>query len=305
MLLRYANKKAETRRFIGNFRSFALTGKKGGIIMVGDKGRILKIEGEKSSELPGTRKNLRGISINPNDGTGLIVGNAGSAMLLDYGPNLTGINTSTSQNLRTVNWDCDGELALIAGNGGVLREYSDKRVQVIEGGRANLRHVAWRPGTKLALVTSNCFAEEFIPSPNLFMYDEEKKTLKSLNEGRVDLIGADWNLDGTIALVVGYDVIWHTGVIAMLEDEKLSLVEFDNRRVYPVAVSWSPSRPVAAIATATTQPDIGEGTVYLWDNRTLTPIFRNKEFFFSTIAWSRDGSELFALGSSATRTFNC
>jgi hypothetical protein len=305
MLLRYANQKAKTRKLNGIFRSFAPTGKQEDVILVGDKGRILKIEGEKFSELLGTRENLRGISMNPNDGRGLIVGNAGSAMVLENGSNLSGINTSTSENLRAVSWNSDGELALIAGNGGLLLEYSDKGVQAIQGGRANLRHVAWRPGTKLALVTSNCFAEEFIPSPNLFMYDGEKKTLKSLNEGRVDLIGADWKSDGTVALVVGYDVIWHTGVIAFSEGERLSLVEFDNKRVYPVAVSWSPTQPVAAVATATTQPDIGEGIVYLWNNKTLTPIFRNNEFFFSTIAWSRDGTELFALGSSVTRTFNC
>jgi len=85
----------------------------------------------------------------------------------------------------------------------------------------------------------------------------------------------------------------------------LSLVEFENKRVYPIAVSWSPTQQVAAIATAAAQPDVGEGTLYFWDTKTLTPIFRNNEFYFSTIAWNRDGTELFALGSSATRTFNC
>jgi WD40 repeat protein len=157
----------------------------------------------------------------------------------------------------------------------------------------------------MALVTSNCFAEEFIPSPNLFAYDDETQTLNSLNEGRADLIGVDWEPDGTAALVVGYDVIWHNGVIARFDSRNLSPIQFNNKRVYPVAVSWNPTGQLAAIGTATPQPMMAEGVVYLFDHKMLKPIFSSHEFFFSAVAWNKEGTELVALGSSATRTFNC
>jgi hypothetical protein len=276
------------------------------VILVGDKGRVVKLEGERQISLAsGTTRNLRGICVNPSDGTILVVGNAGSAIFVHQEVKPMSLDVSTSQNLRAVSWNDDGTLALIAGNAGTLLELSNERVRVIDGARANLRHVAWRPRDNSALVTSNCFAEEFIPSPNLFNYDGTAHALASLNEGRADLIGATWKPDGNSALVVGYDVVWHNGVIASFDRKSLSYVKFENKRVYPVAVSWNPSNKLAAMATAVAQPGTGEGRVYLWNDGVLRPIFTSAEFFFSTIAWKPDGSQLLALGSSATRTFNC
>ena len=126
-----------------------------------------------------------------------------------------------------------------------------------------------------------------------------------MNEGRADLIGVDWEPSGESALVVGYDVVWHTGFIGNFTGLSLSLVPFNNKRVYPVAVAWNPSGKHAAIATATTQPGIGRGSLYLWDGTSLKEVYSNDQFYFSAVAWNRDGKRLAALASTATRTFNC
>jgi WD40 repeat protein len=306
MLLQYANGKLRTREFRGVFRSFAWDMQGTSLILVGDKGRILKVEGERSVIISsGTRQNLRGISVSPVDGSILAVGNAASALLVGEKTKIAKLQVPSSENLRAASWNPEGTLALIAGNSGSLLVYKDGRMQVIEDGRANLRHIGWRPKTNLALVTSNCFAEEFIPSFNLFSYEAETQAFNSLNEGRADLIGVDWKPDGGSAIVVGYDVIWHNGVISTFDGHNLSPIEFPNKQVYPVAVSWNPKQPVAAIGTAVAQAGMGEGVVYLWDQRELQPIFRNNMFFFSAVTWNKQGTELFALGSSATRAFNC
>jgi WD40 repeat protein len=276
------------------------------LILVGDGGRIVRLEGEQIVDImSGTRQNLRGISVNRINGTILVVGNEGTVVQLDAGASAPRVSLLGSQNLRAVSWNLDGTLALIAGNEGMLSTLSQETIHSVEGGRANFRHIAWRPNTNLALVTSNCFAEEFIPSPNLFSYDMETRTLSSLNEGRADLIGVDWKPDGTVAIVVGYDVIWHNGLVATYDGRNISPIEFPSKRVYPVAVSWNPKKEVAAIVTATAQPNAGQGILYLWNGKELRTIFRSKQFFFSAVAWNTEGNEVVALGSSATRTFNC
>ncbi len=306
ILLNYVDERLQTRKVPGIYRSFAWDRAEENLILAGDRGRILRVHGERVANLAsGTDQNLRKISVNPSTGTILIAGNAGCLLHLDEDATVNKVNIPTTTNLRAADWNHDGTVALIAGNGGTLLEYSDQKIQVIDGGRANLRHIAWRPKTNFALVTSNCFAEEFIPSPNLFSYDAGTQTLSSSNEGRADLIGADWKRDGTSAIVVGYDVIWHNGVIAMFDGGDMTSVEFNNKQVYPVAASWNPIGEIAAIATATAQREMGEGSVLLWNGRTFRPIFSNDEFFFSAVAWNRKGTELVALGSTATRTFNC
>jgi len=306
ILLNYVDERLQTRRIPGIYRSFAWDRSEESLILAGDRGRILKFQGERAASIAsGTDQNLRKISVNPSAGTLLIAGNAGCLLQLDENVTVSKVNVPTAANLRASDWNYDGTIALIAGNGGALLEYTDQKIRVVDGGRANLRHIAWRPKTNLALVTSNCFAEEFMPSPNLFSYDAETQTLRSSNEGRADLIGADWKLDGTLALVVGYDVIWHNGLIATFDGGEMKSLEFNNKRVYPVAASWNPTGEIAAIATATAQSGIGEGSVSLWNGKSFRPIFRNYEFFFSEVAWNRKGTELVALGSTATRTFNC
>jgi hypothetical protein len=306
ILLRYANERLQTTKLLNNFRSFVWERARDAVILVGDGGQILRVRGEKSVRLAsGTDQNLRGISLNPTDGTALIVGNRGTVLLLREDDSVRKIDAPTSENLRAASWDSRGTSALISGNQGTLLRYSSHGLQTLEGGRANLRHIAWRPSSEIALVTSNCFAEEFIPSPNLFAYDAPNQTLTALNEGRVDLIGVDWKPDGTIALVVGYDIIWHNGEIALFDGENLSHIEFNNKRVYPVAVSWKPSEELAAIVTSTPQYKMGQGGVYLWDRKALRAIFTNDVFFFSAVAWNKEGEDLVALGSSMSRTFNC
>jgi len=126
-----------------------------------------------------------------------------------------------------------------------------------------------------------------------------------VNEGRADLIGADWEPNGEAALVVGYDLVWHNGYIGSFDGGSLTPVEFENKRVYPVGVAWNHAGTVAAIVTATTEPGIGRGSVYLWDGNSLRGIFASPDYFFSAVAWSLDGRQLVALASKATRTFSC
>jgi WD40 repeat protein len=266
----------------------------------------VKVQGEKSLVFKsGKRQNLRAVSTNPHDGTALIVGNAGTIILLDEDGNPSKINVSTAENLRATSWSSDGSVALIARNRGTLLKYTDLGVETVNGGTANLRRTAWRPDRPQALVTSNCFAEEFIPSPNLFVFDPRRNSLSPVNEGRADLIGVDWSPDGESALVVGYDVIWHNGHIGSFDGRTVSPIEFEHKRVYPVGVSWNPSGQLTAIVTATAQPGMGQGSVYVWDGKALKPIFNTSEFFFSSVAWNDRSTEMAALASSATRTYNC
>jgi hypothetical protein len=306
ILLRYENEIVRTEQLQGVFRSFAWSALDGKLILTGDHGRIVKLDDRQAVNVTsGTRQNLRGISVNRADGTILIVGNGGTVAQVDERGNAPRVSILGSQNLRAVSWNPDGTLAMIAGNAGALFTLSQNSPHSVDGGRANFRHISWQPNGNRALVTSNCFAEEFIPSPNLFSFDADSRLLTSLNEGRSDLIGVDWKPDGTIAIVVGYDVIWHNGVIAIYDGNSLSQIDFPNKRVYPVAVSWNPRDGSAAIVTATSQPGVGEGILYLWKKQELRTIFSSEEFFFNAVGWNREGTEVIALGSSATRTFNC
>jgi len=235
----------------------------------------------------------------------LIVGNEGTILLLDEGRQFTRIHSPTTENLRSVSWNSGGTVALITGNRGTLLKYANRRIEAIDGGRANLRRSSWCPDSDQALVTSNCFAEEFIPSPNLFTFDLEKGTATALNEGRSDLIGVDWEPNGESALVVGYDVVWHNGFIGNFDGPKLSPIQFDNRRMYPVAIACKPVGEVAAIGTATAQLGVGTGSLYLWDGKSLRAVYTSNEFFFGAVVWNSKGTHLAAVASCATRTFNC
>ncbi len=253
----------------------------------------------------GTENNLRAVSVNPSDGTALIVGNIGTTLILSDQERLTSLSVPSFENLRSVSWHQNGTTALVAGNSGTLFKYSRQGIETVEAGRANLRDLSWRPNSNSALISSNCFAEEFIPSPNLFNYDAATGTVKPVNEGRADLIGVDWKHAGESALVVGYDVVWHNGLIGNFDGTSLSPIQFDNKRVYPVAVAWKTSANIAAIGTATPEPGRAKGTVFLWEEHSLNPIYTDDEYFFSDVAWTRDGNRLAALASTRTRTFNC
>jgi hypothetical protein len=185
-----------------------------------------------------------------------------------------------------------------------LFKFSLGQVEVVDAGRANLRDISWRPKSSSALIASNCFAEEFIPSPNLFSYDVEANIVRPLNEGRLDLIGVDWMQTGGSALVVGYDVVWHTGFIGDFNGTTVSPIRFENKHVYPVAVAWNPSADIAAIGTATAQAGMAKGTVFLWNGKSLNSIFSTPEFFFSDVVWAWKSDNLAAIASTETKTFN-
>ena len=303
-LLDYDGENLLTTDLQGHLRGLAWDRKDRFRIIVGNGGRVLKLEGDRPLSLDsGTRHNLRAVSVNPTDGTALIVGNSGTALFLD-GERFTKVTVPTFENLRTVAWNSDGSAALIAGNNGALFKFSRGQVATVDAGRANLRDISWRPKFPSALITSNCFAEEFIPSPNLFSYNAETNIVKPLNEGRLDLIGVDWKRSGESALVVGYDVVWHTGFIGNFNGTMLSPVPFENKQVYPVAAAWKPSADIAAIVTATGQVGMAKGTVYFWNEKSLNSVFSAPEFFFSDVAWAWEGDRLAAVASTETRTFN-
>jgi hypothetical protein len=276
------------------------------LLLVGDKGSVMRIQAARSINLDsGTQKNLRGISVNASDGTALIVGNSGTILKFNQKGDFVNIKSPTTENLRAVSWNPKGTEALIVGNRGVLLRYSDTSVKTIDDGRANLRRVSWRQDSKEALIASNCFADEFIPSPNLFRYSAGKETLTALNEGRVDLIGVDWNPKEQTALTVGYDIVWHTGFIGVFDGSRFLPIEFESKRVYPVTVAWEASGRRAAIGTATTQQGIGKGILYIWEQGSLRQIHSNDNVFFSCVAWESTMERLAGLASSATRTFSC
>lgn len=205
-------------------------------MLVGNSGLILRISGGDVTALEsGTTQNLRGVSFHPSNGTALIVGNSGTILLWDQ-THFHKIISSTTENLRAAEWAPDGGWALIVGNQGTLLKYSKGIARAVGNCRANLRDISWRPNTKTALIASNCFAEEFVPSPNLFGYDSDTDDVSALGEGGADLIGVDWHPSGHFALAVGYDVVWHNGLIGKYENAAFRPIDFENRGVYPVTV---------------------------------------------------------------------
>jgi len=60
--------------------------------------------------------------------------------------------------------------------------------------------------------------------------------VQEVNRSQADLIGVDWEPNGEFVVVVGYDIVWHAGIIAQFDGTKLTSLEFENKRVYPVAV---------------------------------------------------------------------
>lgn len=302
----YDGEKVETRRYEGRLRAVAWDRNSSYLIAVGNAGRILKIRGEEVTPLGAvSRHGLRAISVNPVDATMLIVGNSGTVILLDEDLRLTKLRSPSFENLRAIDWNSSGTTALIAGNRGILMKCVDGRIDLIDDGMANLRGISWRSSLDEALVTSNCFAEEFIPSPNLFSYDAKRNTLQSVSEGgRSDLIGVDWKPNGESALVVGYDVVWHNGFIGQYDGTTLSSIKFENKRVYPVAVRWDPSGTVAAIATATAQVGAGGGQISLWNGKEMRRIYSSNEFFFSHLTWAPAGYKLIGVAATEARAFD-
>ena len=306
LLLYYEDQKTTSLNLGGNLRSLAWDPSGSFLLVVGDHGRILRITRDHHERVvAGTQENLRGVAVNSVTGTALVVGNAGTVLLLNGNGHFEKLNSPTIENLRSAAWNTNGTVALVSGNKGSLVKYDGERVQAVDDGIANLRHVTWNPSSEQVLVTSNCFAEEFVPSPTLFLYDLKTGILKAVNEGRADLIGADWKPNGESALVVGYDVVWHNGFIGSFDGRSLTPIDFDNKRVYPVAVAWNPTGTIAAIVTATTEPGIGRGIVYLWNGKSLNAVYSNPGSYFGAVAWSPDGKRLATLGSTATRTFSC
>jgi len=304
-LLYYDGRNVQTRMFERNFRGLAWSSRDEALLLVGNGGRILKLQDDKFVSInSGTSHNLRAVAVNDSDGAAIVVGNAGTALLVDEENDVSNITLPTFENLRAIAWHREESVALLGGNNGALFEYSRHDVKAIDAGRANMRDISWRPKSNLALITSNCFAEEFIPSPNLFKYDSETTSATPVNEGRVDLIGADWKQNGELALVVGYDVVWHNGFIGTFDGRTVSPVEFENKNVYPVAVAWKPSADIAAIVTATAQTGTSKGTFFLWDEGSLKPVFTDPEFYFSDATWNQYGEKLAALASTETRAFN-
>ena len=301
----YEGDEVNTRTFRGRLRGLAWDQLGSSLTLVGNAGRVLKIrDGESVSLDSGTTHSLRSVSINPINNTALVVGNGGTVIAINPNNIAIKIDSSTFENLRGVRWNEYGTIALIPGNNGTLLKYTAHGLEAVNVGRANLRGISWRKNTPQALVTSNCFAEEFIPSPNLFLFDANENMVNPVSEGRSDLIGVDWNAGGSFAVVVGYDVVWHNGFIGRYDESGLSPVDFENSHVYPTAVSWDPTGSVAAIATAAPEPPSSQGRIMLWDGQVLREIYRNEDFFFSNVAWSPVGFKLAAVASTETRTFD-
>jgi hypothetical protein len=298
------NRLLQTIELKGHFRALAFDPEDRYATLVGDAGKIIRMVNSEIINLDSNIQiHLRGVSANPTDGSLLIVGNTGTVLRVKE--SAVGVVSSLIENLRTVAWNATGTMALIGGNAGSLLKYSNNSLLTNLGvARANLRRVSWHPRKNCALITSNCFADEFLPSPNLYQYDDESGELTPVNEGRVDLIGVDRHPNGATALFVGYDVVWHNGFIGQFDGQTLTPIEFENKQVYPVAVSWNYSGDLAAICTSVPQQGMGKGSLRMWDGKRLRTVFESDETFFSAVSWNHHGT-LIALGSPTNRTFNC
>lgn len=114
LLALYDGNKVETRVFSGRFRGAAWD--KGGtsLILVGDSGRIMRVQGNRLVNIDaGTKHNLRAVSTSPVRQTFLAVGNAGTIISIGPDDRATNLKASTFENLRTVRWNSKGNTALL------------------------------------------------------------------------------------------------------------------------------------------------------------------------------------------------
>lgn len=82
ILVHYRNETIQVTSLQGYLRSVAWDAASQGLILVGNNGRVVRIEGEDVTHfVSGSRQHLRAISMNPSDDTALIVGNAGTVLL--------------------------------------------------------------------------------------------------------------------------------------------------------------------------------------------------------------------------------
>ncbi|HXZ91125.1 MAG TPA: hypothetical protein VEG61_08680 [Candidatus Dormibacteraeota bacterium] len=164
ILVLYDGDNIETRPFTGRFRGLAWDQDGSSLTLVDNAGWVLRIQGGNGGVSPdtGITHSLRSVSVNPIDKPALVVCNAGTVIAIKANGSLTRMNPPTFENLRSVRWNANRTMALIAGNNGTLIKYTEHGLETINGGRTNLRGISWRKNTNRALITSNCFAEEFI-----------------------------------------------------------------------------------------------------------------------------------------------
>jgi len=275
-------------------------------LLVCDRGRLLRFDGSRfMSTDTGVESNLRGIGYRPDGSEALIVGNEGKAFLY-FDQKIKPINLGTNENLRRVSWRPDGEYALIIGNAGTCLRY-DGSVTELNGAENNLRSVAWHPGGRYALVSGNRYRSGFagmVADATIYRYEDGASELTSLfSESKGDLMSVDWRPDGTYALVVGYDLVWHQPLVYKYDGKACGELHFPEESVLLTGISWKPDGAYALLVSGGLKRGYGEGSVYRYSEGRFTRIYSIPEYLMAGISWRNDGSKAIIFGSRRAVTY--
>jgi len=272
-------------------------------LAVGNRGLVLGFDGQKFRKFNSpTRENLRCASYNPMN-EAMIVGNRGAVLLFKNG-NLEVVGVGTEANLRRVAWSPDGSTALLVGNDGAALGWKVGKTQELAGALNNLRSVSWHHQGRNALVSGNYFGTSMVPCPTLYGYEEGAKELKPLiTIEKTDIIGVEWNPDGSYALAVGYEVVWHEPCVFRWTNGELENIPVTDPSLYPTLVAWDPRNNRALIGTGSPFPrSRGQGAILNFEEGHIRKLY-SCPHRITRMAWHPKGDVAIIIGNTNARTF--
>lgn len=275
----------------------------GSALAVGQRGLVLRFDGEKFEKLESpAQENLRCASYNPA-GEALLVGNRGTVLQFSHGSFVLGA-VGMEANLRRVAWSPDGSTALLLGNNGTALTWQTGTTQELAGALNNLRSVSWDPQGNHALVSGNYFGTLMVPCPTLYEYQRGAKELKSLKTSeKTDIIGVEWKPDGSYALGVGYEVVWQEPRIFRWTNNELETIPVPERVFYPTIVGWHPRANRALIGAGSPFPTGRGGEAVLEFEEGKIRRLYSGPHRITCIAWHPRGDLAIIVGNINARTF--
>ena len=208
-------------------------------------------------------------------------------------------------NLRRVAWSPDGSLALIVGNAGTVLVWDGKVLRDVEGASTNLRSAAWHPDGEYAILSGNYFGSGMVPCPTLYRYGKGASEVVPLETvEKTDLIGVDWRPDGSLALIVGYEVVWQESRVYRWNGNGLELLDLQDPGLFPTSVAWHPNGEFALVGTGSPNPrGQGEGVILKYQESGFERFYSSR-YRVCCIAWHPHGKYAWIVGRENSRTFS-
>jgi len=167
---------------------------------------------------------------------------------------LTKMNPPTFENLRSVRWNANRTMVLIAGSNGTLIKYTEHGLETINGGRTNLRGISWRTRTEhlsLRIVSprSSSHRQTYFYST----LDASGLSSVEFQDSQVYTISVSWDPTGRVAAIAtsiaqlrsgqGRVIIWNGETFREIYRNEIFFFSNSN-------IAWSPvGFKLAAIAS--------------------------------------------------------